>query len=78
MLVQTANSVNVIDPTPSAQLQAKAPVLGSKLTATGGPFVHVQASGDDALKELRTEFSRVWARKFFQLCPKSSIRQGSR
>jgi hypothetical protein len=67
MLVQTAESVTVIDPEPSAQLRAKAPVLWDKLTAAGGPFLHVQASGDDALKELRTEFSRVWARKFFQL-----------
>ena len=67
MLVQTANSITVIDPEPSVQLQAKAPVLWDKLTAAGGPFLHVQASGDDALKELRTEFSRVWARKFFQL-----------
>src|SRR5262249_41879104 len=67
MLVQAASSVTVIDRGPSTQLQAKAPILWDKLTAAGGPFTHVQASSDDALNELRTEFSRVWARKFFRL-----------
>jgi hypothetical protein len=67
MLVQNANSVTVIDPATSAELQAKAPILWNKLTSAAGPFLHVHASGTEALEELRTEFSKVWARKFFQL-----------
>lgn len=60
-------SITVIDPSSDADLAAKAPQLWAKLTGNGGPFVHIQASGADALDELRTEFSKVWARKFFAL-----------
>jgi hypothetical protein len=65
--VQNAASVTVVDVSPQADLQAKAPVLWQKLTNAGGPFKLLQASGADALEELRTEFSKVWAKKFFQL-----------
>jgi hypothetical protein len=65
--VQNAASVTVVDVAPVADLQAKAPVLWQKLTHAGGPFTHVQASGADTLEELRTEFSKVWAKKFFRL-----------
>jgi hypothetical protein len=61
------SSVTLIDLATSAALQAKAPLLWSTLNAAGIPFDHVQASGADALKELRIEFSRVWAKKFFHL-----------
>jgi hypothetical protein len=64
---QNFNSVTVIDPAASAELQAKAPALGMRLAGSGAPFTHLRASGADALEELRTEFSKVWARKFFQL-----------
>ena len=65
--VQNAASVTVVDISSEAELQAKAPDLWQKLTNAGGPFTLVQASGDEALEELRTEFSKVWAKKFFQL-----------
>ena len=58
-------SVTVIDPATTAQLQAKAPTLWNRLTGTVAPFQHVQASGSEALEELRVEFSKVWARKVF-------------
>ena len=65
--VQNAASVTVIDISSAADLQAKAPILWQKLTNAGGPFALIQGSGAEALDELRTEFSKVWARKFFQL-----------
>lgn len=61
------NSVTVIDPASDADLQAKAPLLWKRLTTVGVPFTHLQASGAEALEELRAEFSKVWARKFFRL-----------
>lgn len=63
----TNPSITVIDPASSAELQAKAPMLWGKLTGASTNFRHVQASGADALEELRIEFSKVWSRKFFQL-----------
>jgi hypothetical protein len=65
--VQNAASVTVVDISSEADLQSKAPDLWQKLTNAGGPFTLVQASGDQALEELRTEFSKVWAKKFFRL-----------
>jgi hypothetical protein len=65
--VQGFNSVTVIDPAPAADLQQKAPALWNKLTGGTVLFMHIRASGAAALEELRTEFSKVWARKFFQL-----------
>lgn len=61
------NSVTVVDPDSAANLQTKAPVLWAKLNSAGVPFMHVRASGAEALDELRVEFSKVYARKFFAL-----------
>ncbi len=58
--------VTVVDPASTVDLQAKAPALWEHL-GTGAHFEHVQASGEAALDELRTAFSRVWARRFFGL-----------
>jgi len=69
--VENASSVTVVDIASQVDLEIKAPNLWQKLTRAGGPFIHVQASAVDALEELRTEFSKVWARKFFQLAAPS-------
>jgi hypothetical protein len=66
-----AASVTVVDLETEVQLQAKAPDLWQRLTNAGGPFTVVQASGDKALEELRMEFSKVWAKKFFHLAAPS-------
>ena len=65
--VQGFNSVTVVDPATTADLQQKAPALWNKLSGGTVSFTPIQASGADALEELRTEFSKVWAKKFFQL-----------
>jgi hypothetical protein len=59
-------SVTVIDPLSSADLEAKAPVLWTKLTTTS-KFEHVKGYGEGALEELRIAFSKTWAKKFYQL-----------
>jgi hypothetical protein len=58
--------VLVIDPASTDALQQKAPGLWGHLSA-GTHFTHVVGSGDAALQELRTAFSKVWARRFFRL-----------
>jgi SIR2-like domain len=58
--------VIVIDPAPTDVLQQKAPGLWGHLAA-GAHFAHIVGSGDAALDELRTAFSKVWARRFFRL-----------
>jgi hypothetical protein len=65
--IDSASSVTVIDPSPTADLQARAPNLWVKLNSLSLVFEHVQASGADALEELRTAYSKVWARKFYAL-----------
>ena len=65
--IVNASSVTVIDPSPTADLQAKAPNLWAKLNTLSNAFDHVPASGEDALDELRTAYSRTWARKFYAL-----------
>jgi hypothetical protein len=60
-------SVTVVDPKASADLQAAAPTLWARLTGGTARFQHVQASGADALEELRAAFSKVWAKKFYAL-----------
>jgi len=65
--VITFGSVTVVDPATSAALQAKAPKLWARLTGGTATFQHIQASGADALGELRTAFSKVWVRKFYAL-----------
>jgi len=63
----TFGSVTVVDPAATADLQTKAPTLWARLTGGTATFRHVQASGADALEELRTAFSRVWLRRFYAL-----------
>jgi hypothetical protein len=65
--LQGISSVTVVDPASDAELQEKAPLLWQRLANAGVPFTHLQASGAEALEELRTEFSKVWTRKFFRL-----------
>lgn len=65
--IDNASSVTVIDPDTTANLQVKAPNLWTKLNALSGVFEHVRASGAEALDELRTAYSRAWARKLFAL-----------
>jgi len=63
---QNPGSVTVIDPLPTAQLADKAPDLWA--TVSGLPnFSHVSMSSDEALAELRAEFSRVWVRRLMAL-----------
>jgi hypothetical protein len=63
----SASSVTVIGPSPGADLQAKAPDLWAKLNTLSRVFEHVRASAADALEDLRTAYSRTWARKFYAL-----------
>lgn len=63
--VDTASAVTVIDPSPSANLQTKAPELWAKLTGLSSEFEHVQDSGATVLHELRLEYSRTWTRRFY-------------
>lgn len=65
--VDSASSVTVIDPLPTAKLQSKAPSLWAKLNSLSRVFEHVPASGADALDELRTAYSKTWTRKFYAL-----------
>ncbi|MCP1913345.1 hypothetical protein J2R96_005825 [Bradyrhizobium elkanii] len=58
--------VLVIDTASTDALQTKAPGLWGHLSA-GTHFTHIVGSGDAALQELRTAFSKVWARRFFKL-----------
>jgi hypothetical protein len=65
--IDNASSVTVVDPSPTAVLQAKAPSLWAKLNGLSHAFEHVQVSGAEALDELRTAYSKTWARKFYSL-----------
>lgn len=65
--VNNASSVTVIDPSPPADLQARAPNLWTKLNGLSHAFEHVPASGAEALEELRTAYSKTWARKYYAL-----------
>jgi hypothetical protein len=56
-------SVTVIDPSPTAALQAKAPSLWLLAHQPQVTFSHIQESGADALDELRRAFSENYARK---------------
>lgn len=60
-------SVTVIDPLSSTDLQAKAPMLWTRLTGAGIKFKHIQADGGKALEELRTAFSKTWVKRFYEL-----------
>lgn len=61
------SSVTVINPEPTAALQTKAPTLWARLSGGTANFKHIQASGADALPELRAAFSKVWLKKFYPL-----------
>jgi len=74
--IDNASSVTVIDPGPTADLQAKAPDLWVKLNSLSQVFEHVQASGADALVELRTAYSRTWARRFYSLGQRLALADG--
>lgn len=65
--INSASSVTVVDPDTTANLQAKAPGLWIRLNALSNNFEHVRASGAEALNEIRTAYSRAWARKLFAL-----------
>lgn len=65
--MDNASSVTVIDPSPTADLEAKAPDLWTKFNDLSSVFEHVRASGNDVLEELRAAYSRAWARKFYAL-----------
>jgi hypothetical protein len=67
--VAKAVSVTVIDPSTSAELEAKAPHLWTSLNSLSDVFEHVQVSADKALEDLRDAYSRAWARRFFGLGP---------
>jgi len=57
--VNPLGSVTVVDPKTSAELQGKAPALCARLKGGTAHFQHVEASGVDALVELRNAFSGV-------------------
>jgi hypothetical protein len=59
---QHPGTVTVIDYSDAATLEQKAPALWAILSGLRG-FDHVQMSSDEAMSELRTEFSKVWVRK---------------
>src|SRR5258706_288899 len=61
----TFNSVTIIDPRDSADLQAKAPRLWNILNAGSANFNHIRGSGSEALEELQIAFSRTWLRRFY-------------
>lgn len=65
--INNARAVTVVDPSPSAQLEAKAPQLWDRLHGLSHRFEHVMESGADFLKELRLEYSKTWERRFYAL-----------
>jgi hypothetical protein len=67
LAVRGFGSVTVVDPLSAAALETKAPQLWKSLSDATAHFEHVQASGGEALTELRTAFSKVWLKKFYQL-----------
>jgi hypothetical protein len=67
LTIGNASSVTVIDPKPTAALEAAAPNLWARLNGLSRAFEHVPASGADALEELRAAYSKVWARRFYSL-----------
>jgi hypothetical protein len=56
-------SVTVIDPSDSAQLQAKAPELWAVAHSAGVTFTHVQQYAETALDELHRAFSKAYLRR---------------
>lgn len=64
--INTAASVTVVDPSPTPDLNTKAPDLWAKLNALSAKFEHVAVSGADFLDEVRIEYSKSWLAKFYQ------------
>ncbi len=62
-----ASSVTVIDPSPTKDLETKAPKLWKALNELSHGFEHVKASADEALREVRAAYSRAWLRKLYAL-----------
>jgi hypothetical protein len=62
---QDPATVTVIDFSQTDALEEKAPELWAILSGLPG-FTHIQMSSDEALAELRTEFSKVWVRRLLQ------------
>jgi hypothetical protein len=60
------SSITVVDPQPAADLMAKAPALWAMLSCSP-KFVHIPASGNEVLPEIRKAYSKVWARKLYRL-----------
>jgi hypothetical protein len=60
------SSITVVDPQPTTDLMIKAPTLWKTLSASPN-FVHIPASGNKVLPEIRKTFSKVWARKLYRL-----------
>jgi hypothetical protein len=56
--------VVVVDPGDLSWLATKAPQL-SAIAADAGKFVHERMSSDEFLDDLRSEFSKVWMRRFY-------------
>lgn len=56
-------SVTVVDPSPTAELQKKAPSLWTLAHQPQVTFSHLQESGADALDQLRRAFSESYARQ---------------
>src|ERR1019366_8546375 len=67
LAVNGFGSVTVVDPLSAEALETKAPQLWRSLSNGTTHFEHVPASGAEALNELRTAFSKVWLKKFYQL-----------
>ena len=63
----TFGSVTVVDLAAIADLQAKAPTLWARLTIGTTHFRHFQASGVDALTELRTASQKSGSKKSYAL-----------
>ena len=61
-------SVTVVDPATSAALQAKAPALWATLNPGNIRFQHFQASGAEALAEMRVRVLESVAKEVFRPC----------
>jgi hypothetical protein len=74
--ITNAASVTVIDKSPEAELKKKAPLIWQKLNALSNDFEHLEASSDIALDELRCAYSKVWAKKFYDLGKQMAAAKG--
>jgi hypothetical protein len=65
--IENAHSVTVINPDTEINLRGKAPDLWDKLKTLSKNFEHIEQSGADILDEIRTEYSRMWVKRFYKL-----------